>query len=78
MLIRLVTLYRRIASDPPEEKVVAIDPEMIVRIEEAHEPNASRVWCDGMNDKPYLVRGSVDDVLQIVQSEIDKTCEPGS
>jgi hypothetical protein len=74
MLIRLVTLTRRSATDEPIERVVAIDPEIIARIEDASETEA-HVWCDGMN-KPYVVSGRVDDVLQRIQQAIDEQCEP--
>ena len=76
MLIRLITLHRQNASDPPVEKIVAIDPESIARIEEASETKVSQIWCDGMNGKPYLVCGTVDDVLQRIQTEIDRLCAP--
>lgn len=74
MLIRLVTLNRRSSTDMPIECVVAIDPEIIVRIEDASDTE-SHVWCDGMN-KPYVVSGRVDDVLQRIQQAIDEQCEP--
>jgi uncharacterized protein YlzI (FlbEa/FlbD family) len=76
MLIRLVTLKRRSASDAPQECPIAIDPEMIARIEEESGGGLSQVWCDGMNGKPYIVRGTVDEVLATIQAEVDKQCGP--
>jgi len=84
MLIPVPTLVRRSASEPPQERIVGIQPEAVARLEDHQEPGVGPcvlLWCDGM-ERPYKVPGTVAEWIREINaeclvSEVDE-CEPVS
>ena len=68
MLMPLTILVRESASGPPEERSVGLNPETIARIEDSIDEGIIDIWADGMDGKPYKVRGTVDEFLGYVNS----------
>lgn len=80
MVVPLTILVRTSASEPPEERTVLLNPESIARVEESIDKGIIDVWCDGMEDHPYKVRGTVDEFYDYLVSFYveEEPCEPAS
>jgi len=65
MLLPVTVLMRTSASDPPEEKMIGINPEEVGMVEEGEEAGTVQVWCGG-KQKPYIVRGTVEELIGAV------------
>ena len=68
MLMPLTILVRDSASEPPTERNVGLNPETIARIEDSIDEGVIDIWADGMDGKPYKVKGTVEEFVGYINS----------
>mgnify|MGYP001370441977 CR=1 FL=1 len=66
MLLPVTVLVRTSASEPPEERMVGINPEEVARVEEGDEAGTVQLWCGGQS--PMVIRGTVEELIGAVNT----------